>query len=447
MNNRTKIIKLSLAVAALLLAFNFRMPELAAWGNLMFWLILIISFGLIISEVIAFRKTYRRYRRKRRHISFLILAIAWLSLCSATTSQVKFLLSQNSTPEPQPTPVEIVSTPTYKVEVELEQKLEEKPREKPVELGSHIIIGYRSFPELKKMVAEKAVAGVFITDKNVRYKSKEQIKKDIATLQEIRRTKGLPPLWVAADQEGGMVSRLSPPLTRLPSLGRIIDDDRDLEQQKDKIIEYATTQAKELSEIGVNLNFSPVVDLNKGIRNPRDRHSKIYRRAISDDKEVVAKVALWYCQTLEKYGVKCTIKHFPGLGRVSTDTHVAEANLGTSVEELTNDDWVPFREVMKNSQAFTMLGHAKLTAVDAENAASFSKKVVDDITRQRGQQRGRRDEGEGARRQRRNGARPQQGRSQHQPIGHPLGKEYNEQVGQPEEAGEGQQPVHAGKSV
>jgi beta-N-acetylhexosaminidase len=131
-----------------------------------------------------------------------------------------------------------------------------------------------------------------------------------------------------------------------------------------------------------------VVDLNKGIVSPEDKFSKIYQRAISKDKEVVAKVALWYCQTLEEYRVSCTIKHFPGLGRVHKDTHITHADLTTSVNELTRDDWVPFREVMRHSQAVTMLGHAKLTTVDDEYPVSFSKLVVTEIIRKAWQHEG-----------------------------------------------------------
>jgi beta-N-acetylhexosaminidase len=69
------------------------------------------------------------------------------------------------------------------------------------------------------------------------------------------------------------------------------------------------------------------------------------------------------------------------LGRVNADTHLAHADLSTTVDELADDDWVPFRELMSKSQAFTMLGHAKLTAVDAKHPVSFSQTVVRGIIR------------------------------------------------------------------
>ncbi|WP_236739149.1 glycoside hydrolase family 3 N-terminal domain-containing protein [[Phormidium ambiguum] IAM M-71] len=324
-----------------------------------------ISTFLVLTEIRAFHKIFRG---KGRRLSVIILALAWFGLSTATASQVKFLLTkktviENLTADTTQTPNTPTNTPKFP------------------NLGQHFLIGYRDFDEVKLLVEKQGIAGVFITKRNVLGKTKAQIKQEIQTLQQIRQSQDLPPLLIAADQEGGIVSRLSPPLTKLPSLGRIIDDNKNIDEQKQKVIEYATKQAQELAEIGVNLNFAPVVDLNKGITIANDKYSKISRRAISENKEVVAKVALWYCQTLEQYNVKCTIKHFPGLGRVKTDTHIAEAELTASVEELINDDWVPFWQVMKNTQAFTMIGHAKLMAVDPENAASFSHKVVSEIIR------------------------------------------------------------------
>lgn len=368
MSNSSRLLRLFLAFTVFFLSFYFRRPAWSDWGNFLFWLIIIISTFLILTEIWVFHKIFRG---KGRRLSVIILALAWVGLSTATASQVKFLLTKKAV-------IENLTAETT------------TPQQTPkfINLGQHFVIGYKDFTELKLLVEKQGVAGVFITRVNVRGKTKEQLKQEIQTLQEIRKTQGLPPLLIATDQEGGIVSRLSPPLSKLPSLGRIIDDEKNIDEQKQKVIEYATKQAQELAEIGVNLNFAPVVDLNKGVKIINDKYSKISRRAISENKEIVAKVALWYCQTLEQYNVKCTIKHFPGLGRVKTDTHIAEAELNASVEELMNDDWVPFWQVMKNTQAFTMIGHAKLMAVDPENAASFSQKVVTEIIRQNWQHDG-----------------------------------------------------------
>ena len=76
---------------------------------------------------------------------------------------------------------------------------------------------------------------------------------------------GLAPLWIATDQEGGAVSRLSPPLTRMPPIADIVALHRDHAERLLAIRQYAARQGRELAGLGVNLNFAPVVDLNHGV--------------------------------------------------------------------------------------------------------------------------------------------------------------------------------------
>ena len=347
-----KIIKLICALAICGLAFYFRTPFLANFRAWVLGGIVVVSLGLILSEVSGLIKRASFFQRIG---SFLIVFLTSLGLLSAAALELNFILTKQY----------ILNQDNNRLE----------------QLSQHFIVGYRDFDEIKKLVNQKAIGGVFITRRNITNKTKEEIQQEIKALQNVRRTQSLPPLWIATDQEGGIVSRLSPPLTQLPQLSRIVDEKRTIEQNQDVVVNYAQTQGRELSELGINLNFAPVVDLNKGIVTPDDRFSKIYQRAISTNKDVVAKVALWYCQTLANYGVNCTIKHFPGLGRVNVDTHIAHAELSVPIDELSRDDWVPFREVMSNSQAFTMLGHAILTAVDDKHPVSFSKSVVTGIIR------------------------------------------------------------------
>ena len=145
----------------------------------------------------------------------------------------------------------------------------------------------------------------------------------------IRRTQGLAPLWIATDQEGGAVSRMSPPLTRMPPIAEIVALHRDRAERLLAIRQYAARQGRDLAALGVNLNFAPVVDLNHGVHNPEDRLTRIATRAISADPAVVTEVAGLYCATLKLTGVHCTLKHFPGLGRVYEDTHKVTADLAT----------------------------------------------------------------------------------------------------------------------
>ncbi|MFA5955485.1 glycoside hydrolase family 3 N-terminal domain-containing protein [Hyphomicrobium sp.] len=250
-------------------------------------------------------------------------------------------------------------------------------------LGSRIIVGFDSFSQVKPLVEKKAITGIFITDHNVQGRKAQDVAKDIEDLQTIRREQGLPRLIVSADQEGGYVSRLSPPLKWQPTLGMLIAKLKTDSERERAVRQYADTQARELERLGITMNFGPVVDLRLGTPDRNDGETRIYWRAIDDDPYLVAKVAGWYCDTLTKFNIICTLKHFPGLGRVARDTHVTSADVNASQSQLELSDWLPFRRVMTEPGIATMIGHVRLDAVDKTTPASFSDTVINTVVRPR----------------------------------------------------------------
>jgi beta-N-acetylhexosaminidase len=248
-------------------------------------------------------------------------------------------------------------------------------------LGRHIVIGYHSPATVKALVEKKAIAGIFITDHNVRRRKVDDIRTEIDALQAIRVGQGLPPLIIAADQEGGAVSRLSPPLARQPSLARVLAAVKPGEDVKAAVVAYARKQASELKRIGVNLNFAPVVDLKIDPRRRSDGQTQLRFRALSADPKTVSDAAGWYCDTLAEDGIFCTIKHFPGLGRVALDTHRHAGDIKAPLAELKGADWVPFRDLMQRPHVVTMLAHVRLRELDQDSPASFSKAVIDGLMR------------------------------------------------------------------
>lgn len=242
-------------------------------------------------------------------------------------------------------------------------------------LGRHFVVGFRSWQDLDELIERRAIAGIYVSVQNIRGLGIADIRRKVDALQARRREQGMPPLWITTDQEGGGVSRLTPPLTYRPPLAEIVDSNGDPAKRKEAVQQYATEQGRELAAAGINLNFAPVVDVNFRVVNPRDLHTRIYKRAISENAEVIRDVAAAYCAALEATGVLCTLKHFPGLGRVSGDTHLETATLDVPVAELEKTDWLPFR-ALAATHAMTMVGHAHLMAVDDQNAASVSRPVI-----------------------------------------------------------------------
>jgi beta-N-acetylhexosaminidase len=249
-------------------------------------------------------------------------------------------------------------------------------------LGRHFMVGYSSFDEVAQLADKGLIGGVYVGRGNVLHRKPKVIKAEIAALQERRRRAGLPPLIVAADQEGGVVSHLSPPLTNLPPLATLAE--LAPEARVKKAEEFGRTHGRELASLGITLDFAPVLDLKpKDKRRRYDFNTLTSERAISDNPAIVSDVARAYVRGLEAERVGATLKHFPGLGRVRGDTHVVSADLDTPVEELEASDWMPFKELLASTNAQLMVGHVSLAAVDPGRPASHSKAVIDGILRKK----------------------------------------------------------------
>jgi beta-N-acetylhexosaminidase len=249
-------------------------------------------------------------------------------------------------------------------------------------LGRHFIVGYRTPEEILRLVRKRAIGGVYITARNIGDKTTQEVRRELGLFQSIASKKGCPPLFVAADQEGGKVSRLSPLLPAMPALSSIIRPDSHNTRINDDVNAYAAAQAMQLASLGINLNLSPVVDLKTDrLSHKLNIHSRIDQRAISANIRTVTQVAGVYCETLLEHGVRPTLKHFPGLGSVSEDTHFSPGTLDGSKDYFERNDWRPFRQIVARTDPFIMLGHVRVPAVDPALPASLSPKMITDIIR------------------------------------------------------------------
>jgi beta-N-acetylhexosaminidase len=251
-----------------------------------------------------------------------------------------------------------------------------------VQVERHFVVGYRDLAVVRELVRNGHVGGVFLTRRNVVGRSVADVAAEIAELQAIRREAGLPPLIVAADQEGGPVSHLSPPLPKPPALSALalLAPNEQLPAARRAGFE----QGAALRSIGVTMDLAPVVDLIPPTpAGWLDWNTRIGTRAISADPAVVSAVAAGFSEGLLSAGVTPTAKHFPGLGRVVTDTHLFGASLDVAETSLQASDWMPFREVLSIPGVAVMLSHVALDKVDPGVAVSQSRRVVTGILRER----------------------------------------------------------------
>ncbi|WP_255988529.1 glycoside hydrolase family 3 N-terminal domain-containing protein [Chitinolyticbacter albus] len=246
------------------------------------------------------------------------------------------------------------------------------------QLGAHLMVGYTDEAALLPLLERGAIGGVFVTRRNIERMNAAQITAMISRWQALRRARQLPLLVVATDQEGGIVSRMAPPLPQQPPLRQLFAGRTDDEAVAEA---YGAVQGQGLAALGIQLNFSPVIDLDWGISNPNDRYSRIGLRALGERPDEVARRARGYCAGLRRFGVDCTLKHLPGLGRVFEDTHAQSARITAPLAALQQTDLKPFRQLMSEGAGVVMLSHATATAIDPDHPASSSPGLIRDLVR------------------------------------------------------------------
>lgn len=198
-----------------------------------------------------------------------------------------------------------------------------------------------------------------------------------ALTDDLRAIHGRERLLISIDQEGGRVARLRPPhWSGFPS-GEAFD--RLYRLAPASAIEAARVNAQamgiELAEAGITVDCHPPLDVRQ-----LGAHDVIGDRALGSEPMQVAALGRAILDGLARAGVAGCIKHMPGHGRTMTDTHKEMPTVTASDEEL-EVDIAPFKAL--NTAPVGMTGHLLFTAWDAENPATLSPFVIEEIIRKR----------------------------------------------------------------
>ncbi len=206
--------------------------------------------------------------------------------------------------------------------------------------------------------------GVILFDRNL--ESVAQAKKFANDIEYAANQKA--PLFFAIDMEGGLVARGRNFLEVAPSQEEIgYSGDPEVAKH------WARHNATILKSIGVNLNFAPVADVGSNDT-----------RSFGYDAQTVAQFVNAAAQGYEEENFLYTLKHFPGIGKGQTDTHVEVSNVEVSKEILNAEDLPPFKTVIRwhdNSKFMIMVGHLRYDALDPMNSASLSPAVMTGLLR------------------------------------------------------------------
>ncbi|HEX2348938.1 MAG TPA: glycoside hydrolase family 3 N-terminal domain-containing protein [Ktedonobacterales bacterium] len=237
-------------------------------------------------------------------------------------------------------------------------------------LGQLFMVGFTGLtppPGVLDLIARQQVGGIILFSRNCR--SAAQVAQLTHDLQAVAREAGHPtPLLIAVDQENGIVRRLGDAITSLPgamALGAI--DDEALTSA------VAEATGQELSALGINMNLAPVADINSNPANP-----VIGVRSFGQDVALVARHVAAAIHGYHAAEIITSLKHFPGHGDTSDDSHVGMPSLPHGRERLERVELAPFRVGVAAGADSVMLAHLRLPALalDEQVPASLSPTII-----------------------------------------------------------------------
>lgn len=250
-------------------------------------------------------------------------------------------------------------------------------------IGEMIILGFRGTEvsdssKIVQDINEYNIGGVILFNYDVPSKSfprnivdPKQTKKLIEDLKKLTRSD----LFIAVDAEGGYVNRLKAEygFMQVKSAQEMGKDD-----PKDTFLE-ASPLGIELDYLGFNLNFAPVVDVNINKDNPVIGHLE---RSFSDDPVKVYEHAGYFIDAMHQYNIITAIKHFPGHGSSTEDSHLGLVDITDTYNEEV--ELFPFKKLIEDNKTdIIMTAHIMNTNIDPDNPATLSSIFLKDILRGR----------------------------------------------------------------
>ena len=297
--------------------------------------------------------------------SFLILYLSIFPSACYTISN-----SANENPPEEETPPPIITTTPKPSSISID-----------VKIGQMLMVGFRGLSVNKKSpiiqdIKKYHLGGVILFDydtpshKPIRnIKSPKQLSNLIEGLQVVSSI----PLFVAIDQEGGKITRLKrkfgfPKTVSAQYLG----------SKNDPSFTYKEAEkiAKTLANVGINFNFAPVVDVNINPNNPVIGR---LRRSFSADPKIVIEHALQFIKAHHKHKIITVLKHFPGHGSSTADSHLSWADVSYTWMRKELD---PYKNlIVKNQADAIMTAHVFNKRLDKEYPATLSQKIVTGLLR------------------------------------------------------------------
>ncbi|MCP1426532.1 beta-N-acetylhexosaminidase [Paenibacillus xylanexedens] len=316
--------------------------------------------------------------RKPLHMMCLLLGIVLLlSACgqaqkpsSATDSNTGSNAGSNSgqsssSPEQNTAPPqeEVPEEPQEEVDPVQEQlsslTLEEK-------IGQMILAGVQGTTlddQAKQMITDQKVGGIIFYANNV--STLEGTANFVQSIKEANQSNPVP-IFMSVDQEGGKVSRMPETVESIPS-------SRKVGETKDSALAETMGEllARQVQLAGFNVDFAPVLDVNS---NPKN--TVIGDRSFGSSAELVSRMGIAEMKGLRNEGIIPVVKHFPGHGDTSVDSHLDLPVVNKTEKQLAELEWIPFQAAVKEQVEAVMVAHILFPKLDPDHPASLSDVII-----------------------------------------------------------------------
>ena len=258
-----------------------------------------------------------------------------------------------------------------------------EPESLSFKIGQMLMIGFRGSsvaeaPEIAEDIAERHIGGVVLFDYDVPSKSPSRnisSPEQLSQLtQELQKLSAIP-LFIAIDQEGGKVSRLKPARGFPVSMSA---EHLGLLNNPDSTSAAAGETARTLKAMHIGMNLAPVADLNT---NPDNPVIGKLQRSFSSDPAMVSRHIKLVCNAYRDEGIIPTLKHFPGHGSSTTDTHLDFTDITASWSE---KELEPYRYMIASGyRDAIMTAHVFNGKIDSLYPATLSKATIDRLLREK----------------------------------------------------------------
>ena len=229
-------------------------------------------------------------------------------------------------------------------------------------IGQLLLVRYPNDNQIE-IAINNNLGGYIFFEKDFINKTENEVKEMINSIQE----KAKIPLLTAVDEEGGRVVRISSNKNLVSERfksSRVLYLTGGFELIKEDTINKSNI----LSNLGINVNLAPVVDIST------NENDYMYYRTIGEDAKITSKYAKTVINASKKGNVSYVLKHFPGYGN-NVDTHNNTAIDNRSYESILNNDLKPFKSGINANAEAVLVSHNIVTSIDNKNIASLSPSI------------------------------------------------------------------------